>query len=198
MACGCAPSTSIWHNARAMKKKKQRGPKVHLHDREPAVDLLAGFEPADVLRRLLRMQNQLMTPFTVHLQKRYRLSVNEFRLLMLIGRLGVTASHELAELAGVNTMMVSRGVAVLERHGRIDIDIDPRNLRRKVLRLTPKGRSLYQKMLPSTNRVANYVFEAMSTEEIRAFDTCVKAITARLEAVDERGNSLFLSRTNPD
>lgn len=181
-----------------MKKKKQQSPKVDLQDREPAVDLLSGFEPADVLRRLLRMQNRLTAPFTVHLQKRYRLSVNEFRLLMLIGRLGVTASHELAQLAGVNTMMVSRGVAVLERHGRIYTDIDPRNLRRKVLRLTPKGRSLYQKMRPSTNRVAKYMFEAMTAEEIRAFDSCVKAITARLEAVDADGNSVFLLRTNPD
>ena len=180
-----------------MKKKKPPAAKLNLHDRKLAVDLLAGFEPADVLHRLLRMQNQLMAPFTVHLQKRYRLSVNEFRLLMLIGRLGVTASHELAELAGVNTMMVSRGVAALERHGRIDIDVDTRNLRRKVLRLTPKGRSLFEKMLPSTNRVAEYVFETMSTADIGAFDTCIKAITARLEAVGEDGNSLFLSRTDP-
>jgi len=69
-----------------MKKKKHRSTKLHLQDREPAADLLAGLEPSDVLRRLLRMQNQLMAPFTVHLQRRYRLSVNEFRLLMLIRR----------------------------------------------------------------------------------------------------------------
>jgi DNA-binding MarR family transcriptional regulator len=172
--------------------------RVDLHERESAMELLAGLEPVDILRRLLRMQNQITVPFTVHLQKRYRLTVNEFRILMLIGRLGVTASHELAELAGVNTMMVSRGVAVLERHGRINISADPRNQRRKILRLSPKGTTLYQKLLPSTSRVAGYMFEAMSAAEMRAFDDCVKAITARLEARDADGHSIFLQRTDPD
>jgi DNA-binding MarR family transcriptional regulator len=179
-------------------KKASTKQKVDLHEREPATELLSGLEPVDTLRRLLRMQNQITVPFTVHLQKRYRLTVNEFRLLMLIGRLGVTASHELAELAGVNTMMVSRGVAVLERHGRINVSVDPRNQRRKILRLSPKGTTLYQKLLPSTSLVAGYMFEAMSVAEMRAFDNCVKAITARLEAKDADGHSIFLQRTDPN
>jgi DNA-binding MarR family transcriptional regulator len=94
--------------------------------------------------------------------------------------------------------MVSRGVAVLERHGRISITVDPRNLRRKILRLSPKGATLYQKLLPSTSLVAEYMFEAMSVTEMRAFDNCVKAITARLEARDTDGHSIFLQRTDPN
>jgi DNA-binding MarR family transcriptional regulator len=180
-----------------MKAKSVKA-KVHLHEREAAAHLLSGSEPGDVLRRLLRMENRLMAPFTVHVKKRYKISLNEFRLLMLIGRLGVTASHELAELAGVNTMMVSRGVAVLERHGRIYTGVDPRNLRRKVLRLTPKGHSLYQKMLPHTDELAKYMFETMSSKEICAFDATIVAITQRLEAIDAQGNSIFLQRTTPE
>ena len=181
-----------------MRSKKRTGSDrqtVSLHEREPAMQLLAGSGPADVLRRLLKLENRIMTPFTVHIKKRYRISVNEFRLLMLIGRLEVTASHELAELIGVNTMMVSRGIAVLERHGRLHVDPDPRNLRRKVLRLTARGRELYRQMQPYTEELAKYMFEAMTLKEIQSLDACIVAITNRLEALDSSGHSVFLQRT---
>ena len=42
----------------------------------------------DVLHALLKLSNRLMAPFSTHLSARYRISLNEFRLLMPIGRLG--------------------------------------------------------------------------------------------------------------
>ena len=60
------------------------------------------------LHRLLKLNNRLMAPFSTYLSHRYNISLNEFRLLMAIGRLGTSASHELAEHTGVNAMSVSR------------------------------------------------------------------------------------------
>jgi DNA-binding MarR family transcriptional regulator len=97
-------------------------------------------EPAkDLLHQLLKLTNRLMAPFSTHLSHRYKISLNEFRLLMTIGTLGRSASHELAELTGVNVMSVSRAVATLERHGRIAVIPDPKNRRRKWLTLTEEG-----------------------------------------------------------
>ena len=74
-----------------------------------------GSDRAAMLHQLLKLTNRLMAPFSTHLAHRYKISLNEFRLLMTIGALGRTASHELAELTGVNVMSVSRAVATLER-----------------------------------------------------------------------------------
>ena len=79
-----------------------------------------------MLHQLLKLTNRLMAPFSTHLSHRYKISLNEFRLLMTIGRLGRTASHELAEMTGVNVMSVSRAVSTLQRHGRIEVVRDPR------------------------------------------------------------------------
>ena len=68
-----------------------------------------------MLHELLKLSNRLMAPFATHLADRYRISLNEFRLLMTIGALGTTASHEVADKTGVNVMSVSRAVAALER-----------------------------------------------------------------------------------
>jgi DNA-binding MarR family transcriptional regulator len=152
---------------------------------------------ADSLHRLLKLHNRLMAPFSTHLEHRHKISINEFRLLMTIGRLGSTASHELAALTGVNAMSVSRAVTALEKHGRIQVEVDPANRRRKTITLTLEGRRLYQAMLPTTERVVEYLFSALTPEQIAAFDTTVATLTDALEAQDGEGRSLFLENTRP-
>jgi DNA-binding MarR family transcriptional regulator len=158
----------------------------------------ASTSPAEVLHNILKLQNRLLAPFAVHLEKRHRISLNEFRLLMTIGQIGSAASHEVAELTGVNTMTISRAVAVLKRQRRLEVTTDQSNRRRKILRLTPTGRALCDQMQPTAEKVARFLFEALRPDEIMAFDRYVRTVTERLEARDEEGRSLFLERTRPD
>jgi MarR family transcriptional regulator, lower aerobic nicotinate degradation pathway regulator len=164
----------------------------------PADPFIAGIDSTDVLHALLKLNNRLHQHFATHLEKRYNISVNEFRLLVSIGRLGTTASHELIERIGVNAMGISRAVSALHKHGRITVVTDPQNRRRKTLRLTPSGQRLYEQMRPATNKVARYLFEALRPDEIMAFQHFVKTLIERLDARDEQGHSLLLERTRPD
>tara|TARA_A100001391_G_scaffold1033_5_gene1459 strand:- start:16928 stop:17422 length:495 start_codon:yes stop_codon:yes gene_type:complete len=157
----------------------------------------ADSDEAVVLHRLLKLTNRLMAPFSTHLSHRYRISLNEFRVMMTIGALGRTASHEVAELTGVNAMSISRAVATLQRHGRITVIVDEGNRRRKWLSLTEEGERLYQLMKPQSEKVALYLFDAISPAELEAFDGIVEKLIERLDATDEDGNSLFLESTKP-
>lgn len=153
---------------------------------------------AALLHDLLKLNNRLMAPFSTHLAHRYRISLNEFRLLMTIGALGRTASHEVAELTGVNVMSVSRAVATLERHGRVAVVRDEANRRRKWLTLTDEGQRLYEAMRPQTDKVAAYLFEGMDQKDIAALTQLVAGMIARLEAKDASGRSAFLEATRPE
>jgi DNA-binding MarR family transcriptional regulator len=153
---------------------------------------------AALLHQLLKLTNRLMAPFSTHLAHRYKISINEFRLLMTIGALERTASHELAELTGVNVMSVSRAVATLQRHGRIEVVRDPANRRRKWLTLTREGRRLYEIMRPQSEKVADYLLSDLSEGEIAQFGEILTHLIDTLEATDAEGNSLFLDRTRPD
>ena len=157
----------------------------------------AGAEPADILHRLLKLNNRLMAPFAIHLEKRHRITVNGFRVLMLTGRLGVTASHELVEILGVNPMSVHRAVQALHAQDRIAIEPDREDSRRKMLRLTPEGQRLYREMLPTTGMVTDYLFSLLSPREVTEFDRMVSVLIAGLEARDDDGRSVFLERTRP-
>lgn len=157
----------------------------------------AGQDRFAAMNHLLKLTNRLMAPFSTHLERRYKISLNEFRVLMLIGQLGTTASHELAQILGVNTMAVSRAVAALHRHDRITVTTDPLSRRRKTLRLTPEGERLWHEMMPASVKVADYLFEALRPDEVMAFDHYVQTLTERLEAQDMSGRSVFLERTRP-
>ena len=154
-------------------------------------------DKAAMLHQLLKLTNRLMAPFSTHLSHRYKISLNEFRLLMTIGALGRTASHELAELTGVNVMSVSRAVATLERHARIEVVPDPRNRRRKWLSLTEEGQRLYDIMRPQSGKVADYLFSDLSDAETAQLGTILTRLIDTLEARDEQGRSLFLETTKP-
>jgi DNA-binding MarR family transcriptional regulator len=201
------PSRAVARN-RSIKVRALKAPilkssavKVSTTAAPPAtasLSFVASVSPVDVLNHLLKLHNRLLAPFSIHLEKRHRISLNEFRLLMTIGRLGSAASHEVAELTGENTMAISRAVAVLKRQRRLEVTTDPTNRRRKTLRLTATGRALYEQMLPTTEKVARYLFEALRPDEILAFDRFVRTVTEKLEAYDEAGRSVFLERTRPD
>ena len=151
-----------------------------------------------VLHRLLKVSNRLMAPFSTHLEKQYDISINEFRLLMLIGRKGKAVSHELAEMTGVNVMSVSRAVASLEKKGRIKVERDPQNRRRKQLTLTKEGSRLHEIMRPQADRVASYLLSDLKPQEVAALRIILDKLIDTLEAEDEDGNSLFLERTKPE
>lgn len=151
-----------------------------------------------LLHGLLKLTNRLMAPFSTHLAHRHRISLNEFRMLMTIGALGRSASHELAELTGVNVMSVSRAVATLERHGRIEVRRDPANRRRKWLALTNEGQQLYKQMRPQSEKVADYLFSELSGAEVCEFQRLVDRLIATLEAKDADGQSLFIERTRAE
>jgi MarR family transcriptional regulator, lower aerobic nicotinate degradation pathway regulator len=150
-----------------------------------------------LLHDILKLNNRLMAPFSTHLSHRYRISLNEFRLLMAIGALGRTASHEVAEITGVNVMSVSRAVATLQRHGRVEVIRDEANRRRKWLSLTDEGRRLYEVMRPQSDKVADYLFDGLASADLATLADLVERLTGRLEATDDQGQSVFLEATKP-
>lgn len=163
------------------------------------MDWLFGGQDENVrlLHLLLKLTNRLMAPFSTHLADRYKISLNEFRLLMAIGGLETTASHEVAELTGVNVMSVSRAVSSLEKAGRISVVTDPANRRRKALTLTEEGHRLYEIMRPQSKKVADYMLSELADKDIEALHRILEKLIVTLEARDEMGRSRFMEETRP-
>ena len=153
---------------------------------------------SETLHNILKLANRLMAPFSTYLANQHRITLNEFRVMMLIGHYGSAASHELVELTGVNAMSISRAVSTLEKHDRVYSVQDPANRRRKHLKLTEEGERLFRAMRPSTDLVADYLLSRLKSHEKATLDHILQTLIETLEAKDEHGRSLFLERTRPE
>ena len=147
-----------------------------------AADDPAHQAPALLLYRLLKLTNLISRPFFASDAERYQISMNELRVLMTLAPLREAASHELVDAAGMHPMNVSRAVAALRRHGRVQQRADPDNRRRKLLQLTPEGVALYRSLVPHVQQVANRLFDTMSAEEIASLSRLLDGMTVRLES----------------
>jgi DNA-binding MarR family transcriptional regulator len=154
-------------------------------------------EKAAMLHQLLKLTNRLMAPFSTHLAHRYKISLNEFRLLMTIGNLSRTASHELAELTGVNVHeRLARGrdaAAARADRGGARSGEPPA----QVADADEEGQRLYEIMRPQSEKVADYLFSDLEADEVEQLVRSSTHLIDTLEAKDAEGRSLFLERQDP-
>ena len=172
--------------------------RTNRREQTPPRDSLAiNASSADTLHWVLKLANKLMAPFSTYLERQYKISLNEFRVLMLVGRFPNAASHELAYMTGVDPMSNSRAVATLQKHDRVEVVRDATNRRRKMLALTAEGQKLYDLMRPQTDNVADYLISRLEPHEVATLNATLVKLIDTLEAQDESGRSLFMERTKP-
>lgn len=136
--------------------------------------------PTLVLYRLLKLSNLISQPFFADDAARYRISMNELRVLTTLAPLGEAASHEVGAVAGMHPMNVSRAVAALTRHKRIQQRPDPENRRRKLLTLTAKGWKLHADLMPHVQEVAGTVFATLEPDELEVLSRLIDKMTSQL------------------
>lgn len=153
------------------------------------------YEPITTLNRFLRLNQLLLTSFSANLESKFDINLNDFRVLMMVGQSGETASHEIADMTGMPVMAISRTVVALEKRGLIERKVDSNNRRRKPTRLTPKGKELFEKMMPTSRKVAKYIFDSLRLDEALSFDHCLQVLTDHVTLVDEQGESVFIQST---
>ena len=98
----------------------------------------------DLFFKLVRVVNLTARPFVETLARKHRLSLNEWRAIVVLASHPGSAAHEIVQATGLDKMSVSRAIAALDRHGRILKRADPRDARRTLLELSAAGRRLYE------------------------------------------------------
>jgi len=152
-------------------------------------------DPLQTLNKFLRLHQLLLRSFTENLEAQHDISINEFRVLSMVGQLVETASHEIAEQTGMPVMAISRTVMALEKRGLITRSVDARNRRRKPIKLTQQGSELYHTTLPTSLAVADYLFDSLRVDELLSFDYFMDALTDKVLLTDEQGRSVFVEQT---
>src|SRR5579862_472382 len=95
----------------------------------------------------------------------YGLSIPEWRVLAAVGRFGVLSPSAVGEHTTMDKVKVSRAAASLVARGLLKQTQDPNDGRGRLLRLTRRGVTVHQGMVPLACELEEQLAEGMSRTE---------------------------------
>lgn len=128
---------------------------------------LDGFVPY----RLSVLSNRVSSAIAREYSERFGLSVPEWRIMAVLGQSPGLSSRAVAERTAMDKVQVSRAVASLVETKRVQKQIDAEDGRVARLSLTPKGRAIYDEIVPLALHLENVFLGALSEDERALFDS---------------------------
>lgn len=92
-------------------------------------------------------------------------SVPQYQVLIRLAMEGAVSQQELTLDAGLDAAGVSRLVARMAEEKLVSIKVDARDRRRRLVRLTAKGKALAEALAPVVDSMARNVFSGLSEAE---------------------------------
>jgi DNA-binding MarR family transcriptional regulator len=96
--------------------------------------------------KLVRVVNLTARPFMESLSREHQLTLNEWRVMVVLASHPGVAATEVADFTGLDKMSVSRAIAALSRHRRLRKRADPADARRTQLSLSAAGDALFRRI----------------------------------------------------
>lgn len=144
-----------------------------------------GTEPAplaipEITMRMFKLTNLITGPFR-EFAKEHDISLNEWRVLVVLARHPGLAAQDISKATGIHAMTISRAVAALRASGRIAESRDPDNHRRTLLWLTDRGRQTYDEIVPHSIEASQNLYSILTQEQIDTLLECLDLLIDRAE-----------------
>ncbi|MDH4107003.1 MAG: MarR family transcriptional regulator [Gammaproteobacteria bacterium] len=109
-------------------------------------------------------------------EKRFGLSIPEWRVIAIVGRFPGLSAVEVAERTVMDKVAVSRAVSKLIKSGRIDRQFADADRRRSILNLSEKGRQLHDEVAPLALQMEADLLEDLTEDEIGVLDRVIEKL----------------------
>jgi DNA-binding MarR family transcriptional regulator len=139
--------------------------------------VLERFLPYRLSVLMLRISNAIARSY----ERRFRLSVPEWRVMAVLGRFGPLSANGVAEKTQMDKVRVSRAVARLMAGGRLSRRTDRMDRRRSILALTAAGEAIHREIVPHAERVEARLLAGLDEAERAALDRLLAKLEARAE-----------------
>ena len=130
--------------------------------------------PLDLLRfvpfRLNRLAAEVSAALSVEYRERYGLDIPEWRVLATLGfREGACTAQYISYCTRTHKSTISRAVTALMRRKIIERVANESDRREFALQLTPKGRALYEELIPRLLHKEQDILACLSAGERKDF-----------------------------
>jgi DNA-binding MarR family transcriptional regulator len=131
--------------------------------------------------KLVRLVNLTARPFMETFSREHRLSLNEWRVMIVLASHPGVAAREVVDATGLDKMSVSRAIAALARHRRVDKQSDPADARRTLLCLSRQGLALFEAIGHQGAQREAALFSGLASEEHAALARIIDRLIAGLD-----------------
>ncbi|HWA92706.1 MAG TPA: MarR family winged helix-turn-helix transcriptional regulator [Rhizomicrobium sp.] len=120
--------------------------------------------------RLSVLSNRVSSAIARQYSQAFGLTIAEWRVMAVLGGTSGLSAREVAHRTAMDKVQVSRAVASLMRSGRVARAGDSKDGRVTRLSLTPKGRAIYNEIVPMALGLEESLLSALSAPERQTFD----------------------------
>ena len=135
--------------------------------------------------RLSILSHTVSTTIAQVYEKRFNLSIPEWRVIAILGRFPGLSAVEVAERTFMDKVAVSRAVTKLIKKSRVDRQLAEAARRRSILNLSEERRRVHSEVAPLALQFEQDLLAGLSEEEVGKLDVIMERLMARASALDE-------------
>lgn len=132
--------------------------------------------------KLVRVVNLTARPFQQRVGRAHQLTLNEWRAMAVLAAHPGSTGTKVADVTGLDKMSVSRALAGLKRHKRVQRHDDPTDQRRSRLYLTAAGKALVAIVGAEAARREAELFAAIDADERSRLEGMLDRLIASVSA----------------
>jgi len=140
--------------------------------------------------RLSVLSNRISQMIAREYEKRFQLSVTDWRIMAILAQQQDLSANQVAERAAMDKVAVSRAVAKLVQTQRIKRTMSSVDKRRSILRLTTEGWKIYRQVAPLALAYEQRLLSLLSNEE----SVSLEKILRKLDSIGNHEVTLLVDR----
>jgi len=115
--------------------------------------------------------------------KRFGLTIPEWRVIAIVGRFPGLSAVEVAERTMMDKVAVSRAVTKLIKSGRIDREFADADRRRSILNLSEQGIQVHDEIAPFALKMEEDLLHGLSVDEVETLNSVIERLLARARLI---------------
>ena len=133
--------------------------------------------------RLAVLSNTVSTTVARAYDKRFSVSIPEWRVIAVLGRFPGLSAVEVAGRTLMDKVAVSRAVTKLIKNGRIDREFADADKRRSILHLSEEGKQLHDEIAQLALQFERDLLQGFSEEEVETLNSIMERLLARASLI---------------
>jgi DNA-binding MarR family transcriptional regulator len=129
--------------------------------------------------RLSVLSHTVSTTIAGVYEKRFGVSIPEWRVIAILGRFPGLSAVDVAERTLMDKVAVSRAVTKLIKNGRIDRQFADADRRRSILNLSEEGRKVHDEIAPLALQFEHDLLDGIIDDDVTTLNAVIDGLLAK-------------------